>query len=57
MKQSQKTGPYAVRYAAGKRREWEEYRVRISPWELDNYLTNYRASCPGRGWSLWSALW
>lgn len=34
-------GPYAIRYAAGKRREWEEYRTQISQWELDNYL----ASC------------
>ena len=33
-------GPYAVRYAAGKRREWEEYRTQISQWELDQYLAN-----------------
>lgn len=34
-------GPYAGRYAAGKRREWEEYRTQISQWELKKYL----ASC------------
>ena len=33
-------GPYAVRYAARKRQEWEEYRTQISQWELDKYLTN-----------------
>lgn len=31
-------GPYAVRYIAGKRQEWEEYRTQISQWELDRYL-------------------
>lgn len=34
-------GQYADRYAAGKRREWAEYRTQISQWELEKYL----ASC------------
>lgn len=33
-------GPYAIRYAAGKRQEWNEYQAQISQWELDKYLTN-----------------
>ena len=33
-------GPYAIRYTARKRQEWEEYRTQISQWELDKYLTN-----------------
>jgi len=33
-------GPYAARYAAGKRQEWEEYRTQVSQWELDRYLAN-----------------
>ncbi len=28
-------------YACGKRKEWEDYRQRVSQWELDNYLVLY----------------
>ncbi|MDE7245199.1 MAG: type I glutamate--ammonia ligase [Oscillospiraceae bacterium] len=31
-------GPYAARYIAEKRQEWEEYRTQISQWEVDRYL-------------------
>lgn len=33
-------GPHArVKYIENKLREWENYRIRISPWEIENYLT------------------
>ena len=28
-------------YIAGKEREWEEYRTRVSSWERDKYIINY----------------
>ena len=28
-------------YLAGKRREWEEYRTRVSSWEREKYIINY----------------
>ncbi|MCI8423069.1 MAG: type I glutamate--ammonia ligase [Lawsonibacter sp.] len=31
----------APRYLAGKRKEWEEYRTRVSSWELEKYLITY----------------
>jgi len=27
------------RYLEAKRREWDEYRIQVTPWELDRYLT------------------
>lgn len=29
------------KYLAGKRKEWENYRTKISQWEIDEYLTKY----------------
>lgn len=34
-------GPCAPQYLGGKRREWEAYRVQVTQWELDRYLTAY----------------
>ena len=35
-------GPHVTaQYAAGKLREWEEYRAQVSQWELDRYLVTY----------------
>ena len=34
-------GPCAPQYLDGKRREWEAYRVQVTQWELDRYLTAY----------------
>lgn len=35
-------GPHVTaQYAAGKLREWEEYRAQVSQWELDRYLVAY----------------
>lgn len=31
----------AGQFIAGKEREWEEYRTRVSSWELDKYMINY----------------
>ena len=31
----------AANYLAGKRREWEEYRTRVSSWEREKYIINY----------------
>ncbi len=31
----------ASQFIAGKEREWEEYRTRVSSWELDKYMINY----------------
>lgn len=31
----------ACQFIAGKEREWEEYRTRVSSWELDKYMINY----------------
>ena len=28
-------------YIAGKEREWNEYRTRVSSWEVDKYMMNY----------------
>ena len=28
-------------YLAGKRREWDEYRTRVSSWEREKYIINY----------------
>ena len=28
-------------YIAGKRREWDEYRTRVSNWEISKYLVTY----------------
>ena len=28
-------------YIEGKRKEWEEYRIRVSSWETEKYLTVY----------------
>ena len=28
-------------YIAGKRREWDEYRTRVSNWEIARYLVTY----------------
>lgn len=28
-------------YVRGKKAEWEEYRIRVSQWEVDKYLVNY----------------
>ena len=30
-----------AQYIAGKKREWDEYRMQITPWELENYLVTY----------------
>ncbi|HPE16854.1 MAG TPA: hypothetical protein PK597_07860 [Oscillospiraceae bacterium] len=29
------------RYVAGKEKEWDEYRTRVSSWEVAKYLVNY----------------
>ena len=29
------------KYLAAKRAEWREYRMRVSQWELDEYLGKY----------------
>ncbi len=35
-------GPHILdRYTEAKRIEWNEYRMRISPWELEQYLSKY----------------
>lgn len=35
-------GPHiANQYITGKLREWEEYRIQVSQWELDRYLVTY----------------
>ena len=35
-------GPHvASYYAEGKRKEWEEYRTRVSSWEREKYIMNY----------------
>ena len=31
----------ATNYIEGKRKEWEEYRIRVSSWETEKYLTVY----------------
>lgn len=31
----------AANYIEGKRKEWEEYRTRVSSWEREKYITNY----------------
>ena len=28
-------------YIAGKEKEWDEYRTRVSSWERDKYMMNY----------------
>ena len=28
-------------YIAGKVKEWDEYRTRVSSWECDKYMINY----------------
>ena len=28
-------------YIAGKKAEWDDYRTKISQWEIDQYLINY----------------
>lgn len=30
-----------TQYVAGKRAEWEAYRIRVSQWEIDKYMVNY----------------
>jgi len=34
-------GHVTGQYIAGKEKEWEEYRTRVSSWELDKYIINY----------------
>ncbi len=35
-------GPHIMqKYLEAKRQEWDEYRVTVSPWELDAYLRKY----------------
>ena len=29
------------RFISAKRLEWEDYRLEVTPWELDKYLPNY----------------
>lgn len=31
----------AAQYIAGKEAEWDEYRTRVSSWEIDKYMINY----------------
>lgn len=31
----------AANYIEGKRKEWEEYRTRVSSWEREKYIINY----------------
>ncbi len=30
-----------TRYVQHKSEEWDEYKVRVTPWELDRYLARY----------------
>lgn len=30
-----------TKYLAAKRHEWEEYRLQVTPWEIENYLGKY----------------
>jgi glutamine synthetase len=32
---------YQQKYIEAKRQEWDEYRVKLSRWELDAYLRKY----------------
>lgn len=35
-------GPHLVeRFISAKRQEWEDYRLSVTPWELEKYLPNY----------------
>ncbi len=35
-------GPHTFeRFITAKRLEWEDYRLEVTPWELDKYLPNY----------------
>ena len=34
-------GHVTSQYIAGKEKEWDEYRTRVSSWELDKYIINY----------------
>ena len=29
------------RFISAKRQEWDEYRLQVTPWELNKYLLNY----------------
>ena len=31
----------AENYIEGKRKEWDEYRTRVSSWEREKYIINY----------------
>ena len=31
----------AANYIEGKKKEWEEYRTRVSSWEREKYIINY----------------
>ena len=31
----------AANYIAGKKKEWDEYRTRVSSWEREKYIINY----------------
>ena len=31
----------AANYLEGKKKEWEEYRTRVSSWEREKYIINY----------------
>ena len=31
----------AANYIEGKRKEWDEYRTRVSSWEREKYIINY----------------
>ena len=31
----------AENYLEGKKKEWEEYRTRVSSWEREKYIINY----------------
>ena len=36
-------GKYTVVYeAAGKKAEWDDYRTKVSQWEIDKYIMNYQ---------------
>jgi glutamine synthetase len=30
-----------TKYIEAKRKEWEDYRTKITPWEIEHYLTKY----------------
>ncbi len=34
-------GHVACNYIEGKKKEWDEYRTRVSSWEREKYIINY----------------